>query len=83
MTEYAVWDLIVVGGMLGLALRWLLSLDVELHWAACAGAAVMLLQPWATTTFGSLLASPSLPSIFFGGGVAAALVAAVQSINSH
>jgi len=83
MTQYAVWDLIVVGAMVGLALRWLLSLEVELHWAACAGAAVMLLQPWATATLGTLAASGSLPSLFFGGGVAAAVLAAVQSINSH
>ncbi len=83
MTEYAVWDLVIVGGMSGLALRWLLSIDIEMHWAAGAGAAIMLLQPWATSTFGALLTSHSLPSIVIGGGVAVALVAAVQSINSH
>ncbi len=83
MTGYSEWHLIVVGGMLGLALRWLLRLNVALHWAACAGVAALLLQPWAMATFGPLLSSQSLPSLFFGGGVAAAIVAAVQSINSH
>ena len=83
MTGYAMWDLIVVGAVLGLALRWLLRLDVQLHWAACAGAAVVVLQPWVTMNVGSLVSSATLPSIFFGGGVAAALVAAVQSLNSH
>jgi len=83
MTEYAVWDLIVVGAMAGMGLRWLLSLEIELHWAALAGAALMLVQPWVTATAGSLVSSGSLPSLFFGGGVAAAVVAAVQSINSH
>ncbi len=83
MTEYLVWDLVVAGAMLGLALRWLLRLDVELHWAACTGAAVMLLQPWVITNVGTLVSSTSLPGIFFGGGVAAALFAAVQFLNSH
>ena len=83
MTGYALWDLIVVGGMLGMALRWLLRLDVQLHWAACAGAAVFVLQPWVTASVGSLVSPKLLPSIFFGGGVAAAVVAAVQSISSH
>lgn len=83
MTEYAVWDLIVVGAMAGMAVRWLLSLEVELHWAAFVGAVLMVIQPWATATVGTLVSSGSLPSLFFGGGVAAAVVAAVQSLNSH
>jgi len=83
MTQYAVWDLIVVGAMVGIGVRWLLSLDIELHWAALAGAAIMVIQPWATSTVGDLVTTGSLPSLFFGGGVAAAIVAVLQSINSH
>ena len=80
MTAYATWDLLVVGGMLGLMLRWLLHLKVQAHWAVFAGATVTLLEPWITRTFESLLASHLLPSLVLGGAVAAALVTAVQSI---
>lgn len=83
MTQYAVWDLIVVGAMAGLALRWLLSIDIEMHWAALAGAVVMVLQPWATANMGTFVSTGSLPSLFFGGGVVAAIVAVVQSINGR
>ena len=88
MTINAVWNLIVMGSVVGLALRWLLRLKVPLQWAAAAGAAMMVLQPWITMNFGSmsfasLIPSTSLPSLFFGGGVAAALLAAVQTINNH
>ncbi len=83
MIAYGMWDLMVVGAMVALALRWLLRIDVSPQRAACAGAAIALLQPWVTLTFGSLLSFNSLPSIFLGGGVAAALLAAVQSISNH
>ena len=83
MMEYAAWDLVVVGAILGMAMRWLLRVNVQLHWAAVAGAAVMLLQPWVTMNVSTLVSSTSLPSVLCGGGVAAALFAAVQSINGH
>jgi hypothetical protein len=83
MGTYTVWDLIIVGGIIGLSLRWLLGVDVRPELAALAGVAVMLLQPWTSPTAGTFFSSASLPTIFFGGGVAAAVVAAVQSINSH
>jgi hypothetical protein len=83
MISYGMWDLMVVGALVALALRWLLRIDVKPQWAVCAGAAIAVLQPWVTMTFGSLLSYNSLPSIFLGGGVAAALLAAVQSISNH
>jgi hypothetical protein len=82
MTDYALWDLIVAGAMLGLAIRWVLGVNIQPQWAAGVGVAVMLLQPW-TMSFGVFFSSTSLPSLFFGGGVAAAVFAAIQSINSH
>ena len=83
MTAYGMWDLMVAGGILGMAVCWLLRLEVAPHWAACGGIAIVLLQPWASMTFGSYVSDQSFPSIVLGGGVAAALVAALQSMNSH
>ena len=77
------WNIMVAGAVVALAVRWLLRINVTPQWAACAGVTIALLAPWATETFGYLVTSNALPSLFLGGGVAAALLAAVQSISNH
>lgn len=78
-----IWDLMAVGAMLAVALRWLLNLDIKLLWAGCIGAVSALLQPWVTLDFGLFVSPHLLPDIVLGGAVAAALFAVAQVIGDH
>lgn len=62
----ALLDIGCTGAMLAVALRWILRLDVELHWAVCIGAASLLLEPWLSLHFGPHPAGRTITDLAIG-----------------
>jgi hypothetical protein len=75
------FDIACTGAMLAVVLRWLLRLDVELHWAVCIGAASLLLEPWLSLHFGPHAAGRSLADLLMGTVVALALLGVAQVVR--
>jgi uncharacterized membrane protein YeaQ/YmgE (transglycosylase-associated protein family) len=71
------------GATLAVVLRWLLHLDVGVHWAACVGAAGSLLGPWLQMQFGPMVAAYSFFDVVGGAVVAMALLGIAQVLRTY
>jgi hypothetical protein len=74
-------DIGCTGAMLAVVLRWLLRLDVELHWAVCIGAAGLLLEPWLSLHFGPHLAGRSVENLTTATIVALAIFGGARMLR--
>jgi hypothetical protein len=76
-------DVGCTGAMLAVVLRWVLRLDVELHWAVCIGATSLLLEPWLSLHFGPQATAPTVSDLAVGTGVALAFLAVAQAVQER
>ena len=74
-------EVMVVGAFLGIAVRWILSLELDTQLAACIGAVFAALQPWVPLDVSSVMSLNVFPLLLVGGGVAAALVGIQQTFH--
>lgn len=81
MTWMDVLDLACTGAMLGAFAKWVLQLDIQLHWAVGLGILALLLQPWFDTAILSQLQSLDVRATLAGGGLAAGAAGAVMLLR--
>ena len=83
MTGLELLDLGCEGGVLAVALRWLLRLNIELPWVVCLGAISLLLQPLLGTHIGLAALESTVPNLVMGGAVTVAFLGVAQVLRGY
>jgi len=65
----ATWDLVVKGITIGVLVRWIFGLSIELHWAAIIGVVCLVAGPALSSHMGLGWPATASMNVFLSGGI--------------